>query len=122
MSAGAFETRKYSSNETGEVHPIRIQPETLTLSIGGTTNSEPSGARTSKISARVGGGNRQLGLKARSVTIKFPDTAPSGYKVDSPFSLPWLDPSTFGDIGDGDAVSYLGASGVVVGTSPERVN
>ena len=43
MSAGDFQRSKYQSRE-GNIYRIRIQPETLGLTLGGTANSEPTGA------------------------------------------------------------------------------
>lgn len=120
MSVGAFINSFYSSNKTGLTHPIRIQPETLALSVGGVANAAAAGPATSPISAQVSQGKRSLGLNARTVTIKFPTTAPAGYKVDSPITLPWLGGTAdFDTFAKGDAVSYQGGTGEVVGTSAE---
>lgn len=120
MSAGAFLNSFYSSNKTGLTHPIRVQAETLALSVGGVANAAAAGPAGSPISAQVSQGKRSLGLNARTVTIKFPTAAPAGYKVDSPITLPWLGGATdFDTFARGDEASYLGASGEVVGTSAE---
>lgn len=123
MSAGAFAISTYESNRTGDVHPIRIQPETLTLSVNGVTNAAAGGSATSPISAQVSQSKRSLGLNARSVTFKFPTSPPTGYKADSPITLPWLaGEDDFNQFARGQEVSYLGATGVVVGISPETAN
>jgi hypothetical protein len=126
MSAGQFELTFYSSNETGEVHPIRVQPETLTLSLGGSGNAAPSGPATNKISAEVGGSRRTLGLKARMVRVAFSSTLPDGYAANSIIALPWLQPGTFSSIARGTTGTYTigGTSYDVVcrGTSPEQAN
>lgn len=120
MSNGRFEKHFYSSNKTGLVHPIRIQPETLALNVGGVANASAAGPATNPISAQVSQSKRALGLNARTVTIKFPTTAPTGYKVDSPISLPWLaGTDDFDSFAAGDTVTYLGATGEVVGTTAE---
>lgn len=120
MSTGKFEKHFYLSNKTGLVHPIRVQPETLTLNVGGVANASAAGPATSPISAQVSQSKRSLGLNARTVTIKFPTTAPTGYKVDSPITLPWLNGTAdFDAFAAGDSVSYLGGTGEVVGTTAE---
>lgn len=118
MSSGAF-TRTFYERNNGDVHPIRVQPETLTLNIGG-ANSAPAGPADSNISARVSGGNRGIGLRARTVTFVY-DTAPAGYKQDSPITLPWLQETTFDAIGKGSTGTYGGQAITVLYTSPERV-
>jgi hypothetical protein len=122
MSAGNFITSFYASNRTGLVHPIRIQPETLALEIGGVANATPGGPATNPISAQVSQSKRSLGLNARTVTIKFPTAAPTGYAVGSTITLPWLNSANFDAISKSDAVTYLGATGEVVGTKPETAN
>lgn len=120
MSEGAFIQSFYESNKTGLVHPIRIQPSTLALSVGGVANAAPSGPAGNPISAQVSQGKRSKGLNARTVTIKFPTTPPTDYKVGSPITLPWLNGTTdFDTFANGDAVSYLGATGVLIYTSAE---
>lgn len=122
MSAGNFQTSFYSSNRTGLIHPIRIQPETLALSVGGVANAAPAGPATNPISAQVSQSKRSLGLNARTVTIKFPTAPPTDYAVGSTITLPWLNDANFDAITRGDEVTYLGATGEVVGTKPESAN
>lgn len=115
MSAGAFLKAKYEASTDGLIHPIKIQPETETLAISGQANSQPTASLDSKISARVGGGNRQLGLKARNVAFRFV-TAPEGYKQDSIIRVPWLRPDTY------NAATIDGAEGsYVVNGTPEDI-
>lgn len=121
MSAGAFEVSQYESTSTGTVHPIRVQPETLSLSLGGTSNAAPAGTAILP-SAQVSRGKRSIGINARTVTIKFAaGDAPAGYKAESPITLPWLqDNAAFQTSVPGvTAVTYLGNSAILVGTSPE---
>lgn len=120
MSAGSFINSFYSSNKTGLVHPIRIQPETLALTVAGTANAAPAGPATNPVSAQVSQSKRAKGLNARTVSIKFPTAGPTGYKVGSVIKLPWLAGATaFDAFKAGDAVTYLGATGEVVGTASE---
>lgn len=120
MSAGNFANSFYTSNKTGLVHPIRVQPETLALVVDGATNAAAAGPATSPISAQVSQSKRSKGLNARTVTIKFPATPPTGYAVGSVIKLPWLTgAATFDGFKAGDAVTYLGSTGEVVGTQAE---
>lgn len=127
MSAGSFVLVSYRANyDVSQYHPIRVQPETLALSIttdnGAEVNSALPDATTSPISAAVSGGARRLGLNARKVTIKFSGDPPTGYEPNSAISLPWLDPVTFFSVRKAQVGTYLNAEIVVVSTTPERVN
>lgn len=120
MSAGSFIKSFYNSNKTGDIHPIRIQPETLTLQVAGVTNAAATGPAGSPISAQVSQSKRALGLNARTVTFKFTPTAPTNYKAESPITLPWLaGVGDFDTFKAGDAISYLEGTGEVIGTSAE---
>jgi hypothetical protein len=122
MSAGAFVTTFYTADD-GTVHPLKVQPETLTMSVDGNTNAPTATAATTKYYARVGGGCREIGVRARRVNIKF-DNAPAGYKQDQVISLPWVgskavfDAMTPGMAGTYDA-GGVGSVIEVVSTSDE---
>lgn len=118
MSSGAFQLSRYVRNND-DVHPIRIQPETLTLTIGGTANAATTGALTSDISAAISKGNRGTGLKPRTITIRF-TTAPTGYKQDAPITLPALQEAIWDLAAKGATGTYQGTAIVVVYKSPER--
>lgn len=123
MSAGVFQTALYSSNITGTIHPIRIQPETLALSLGGTANAAATGTAVLP-SAQVSKGKRSIGINARTVTVKFTSAnAPDGYKADSPITVPWLQNNAafLNAVPGVTAVSYLGETAILVGKSPEFV-
>lgn len=126
MSAGAFANVKYESDD-GVLHPIRVQPETVALTIGGAANNvppEPAGTTKSKISARVGGSRSGIGLYARMVYIKFGDTEgaqPDGYKRGGRTAVPILTQSLFGAITKNDTGNYLGKVVTVTGLSAEVV-
>jgi hypothetical protein len=121
MSAGAFADSFYESNELGTVHPIRIQPETLALTLGGQANDAPDGASAIGPSAQVSRGKRAIGINARSVSIKL-TAALTGYKAGSVITLPWLDPATFADITPKVTTgTYLATACIVSGKSPETV-
>lgn len=119
MSAGLFTYSKYESN-SGEIYRIRVQPETLLANIG-SANSAPDGAITGQGTVRVGGGNRQFGIKARSVTVKFTADAPTGYAENQVYRIPILQETLWDSINLGATGTYLGNAIEVVGKSPERV-
>lgn len=120
MSAGAFASSKYEAGD-GTIFRIRVQPETLALTLAGTTNTAPAGTVTGKITARVGGGNREYGIKARAVTVKWTGVAPDGYKADEILRVPVLTPALYNGVSPGTTGSYLGSAIEVVGKLPERV-
>lgn len=123
MSAGIFTTALYSSNVTGTIHPIRVQPETLTLSLGGTANAQASGTAILP-SAQVSKGKRSIGINARTVTVKFTGAnVPAGYKADSPITVPWMQNNAafLTAVPNVTAVTYLGETAILVGKSPEFV-
>lgn len=123
MSSGAFTTSRYESNVLGTIHPIRVQPETLAITLGGTANAAPAGTAV-KPSAQVSRSSRSIGINARTITFKFPPGgAPAGYKADSPITVPWLqDNAAFNDAVPGQTVVVAyEQTAVLVGTSPEKV-
>lgn len=121
MSAGAFDpTAKYESN-TGSIHSIRVQPETLALTIGGTANAVPAGAVDSPFRAQVSRSNGAYGLKPRAVTIRFTAAPPTGYKADETYTLPVMQATLWDTANAGTVCEYLGVAGIVVSTSPESI-
>lgn len=122
MSQGAFEIGRYSCTATGDIHPIRVQPETKALTVNGVTNAYPAGEANSPISAQISQSRRALGINARSVTIKFPTTAPTGYKVGEPIRLPWFQAFPTPAFIKGQSVTYQGGTGELVSFNEEKVN
>lgn len=121
MSAGAFESSFYTSDDD-TIHPIRIQPETRGLTIGGQANSAPSGpADTNAGQVRVSGGKRTTGLTPRKIRVRFTGTPPTGYKEGSTLSIVVLIPGHFQAYRKPlyQTGTYLGAAIEVVGSSPE---
>lgn len=124
MSAGNFNTVRYEGDD-GVLYKCRIQPETTQLEIEGVANlvpAEPAGTVKSKISARVNGSRRGIGLYARLVRVKFGDTdgaQPDGYKRGGTITLPILTKSLFDTIDDDQSGTYLGKVVSVVGTVNE---
>jgi len=122
MSAGRFTTSRYEADYDDLIHPIRVQPETLALTIATVANAPPAGAVTNRIRAKVGKGKREIGLGARMVTVAFTGTVPDGYSGD-PIRLPVLSRALADVIVGGATGTYLGAPIVVVGEmSAEDVN
>lgn len=116
MSAGAFARSKYEA-DNGDIHPIRVQEETLTLNLGG-ANAAPTGAVDNQQRVRVSGGKRAYGIKARTVSIKFTASPPAGYKADQVLRLPILTKDIYDDIvPDVTTGTYLTVACVVVGKS-----
>lgn len=119
MSAGLFSNSKYEA-DSGTIYRIKVQPETLSASIGG-ANAAPAGAIDGEGSARVSGGNRQYGIKARSVTVKFTATPPTGYAENQTYRIPILTQARYAAINIGTTGTYLSTACEVVGKNPERV-
>lgn len=123
MSAGAFINTRYAAdyNSGDQIHPIRVQPETLALIVDSEDNDPPAGATTNPISAVSSLGRRQKGLKPRTITIRLPLTGqPTGYLPNSLITLPALNRVIYDAAQPGDAATYLGVSTcVVVSKSPE---
>lgn len=115
MSAGAFSNSKYES-DAGTIHPIRVQPETITA----LANAAPAAATNSDISAVVSLTRRQRGLRPRYVTVKFSDTVPDGYATGTALRIPILTPAVFDGLNVGGTGTYLGNPVVILGKEPER--
>jgi len=121
MSAGPFVDSKYqaAAENGGGVHYIKIQPETLALTIATVANSAPAAAQNSKLSATVNGSTRRRGLHAAKIYFKFSSTTPDGYLAGSILSLPALNKNILAAADKGVTGTYLGQAIVVVGKSPE---
>lgn len=117
MSAGNFILSKYEA-DSGEIHPIRIQPETIIAD----TNPAPAGAITQSLRARVGGSSRTYGLHARKIRVTWtaPATHPEGYKDGGTITLPILSAAAYAAINIGQTFNYLANSVTVTGKSPEE--
>lgn len=120
MSAGTFETSKYASAK-GFIYPIRIQPETKSLTLGGQANDPPAGALTAgALSVRVQGGKRSIGLVARKIRVKFTGSVPATYASGGTHAIPVLDPETYESYKDRTLTgTYLSQPVKVVGWSGE---
>ena len=121
MSAGGFSPSKYEASYATEIHPIRVQPETLAATIGAVNNNAPSGAVTNPISASVSKGNRQIGLRARLVRMSYTAAeAPDGYDDRGGILvIPAVTEAFYNAAIKGATITYLTKSMTVVGRSPE---
>lgn len=122
MSAGAFVSSRYQveTGNGGTIHPIKVQPETLVLTINSVANTAPAGATTSRLIAQTSGSRRSYGVHAAKVSFRFV-TAPAGYKQDSIITLPMLNTPIRAEAVLGAEGTYLGEDIVVVGKSTEVV-
>lgn len=125
MSAGSFVRSRYQATYDGDnVHPIRVQPETIAMSEAGAptnTNAPPSLDVTNPISAVVSRGNRSLGLIPRKFNLELTGTPPTGYVVGSRVSVPVLTGTFFSEVPVNSEVTYLGTTWQVISKTPEIV-
>lgn len=120
MSAGEFEFTKYERDD-GAIHNVRVQPETLALTIASTANTAPTGAVTAAGSAQVGAGRRGYGIHTRFITVRFTGTFPDGYKGTPISRIPILQKSVYDGFQAGATGTYLGQPISVVSKSPEII-
>lgn len=123
MSAGSFEPGKYEAI-SGTIYPVRAQPETKELSIGGTANAYPAGATTTGVSRiRLRKGKRAFGPAIRTATVVLTadgtgETAE--YSQGSTHVVPLFAQATY-DAYEVDQVgTYLGIACRVVGLFPAK--
>lgn len=123
MSTGPFLKTFYQSNfNANNIHPITVQPETVTLNIGGVANAAPAGPATSALRAFVSQRKRRGAVNARKIGVEVTDAGDSGLEVGTVLYLPWLNPGTFDSrlFPAGQTGTYRdGAAVRVVGSSPE---
>lgn len=122
MSTGNFIYSNYFSALTQKTHAIRIQPESGTLVINGTTNTAPAGPvddpRQAQVSRRRG-----IGLFAAKVGVRVTAEGTSDFSVGRTFYIPWLNAATLASVVEPKFQSgtYQGATVRVIGYSPERI-
>ena len=116
MSQGSFIIGRYEA-DSGEIHPIRIQPETIT-----DWNSAPTGAQTNRSYFRARPSKRRYGQFARYVTL-----GRTVGSADGPFTsakvtitVPVLTLDDYDDLTEGQEVSYQGVTFSVVSKTDER--
>ena len=121
MSAGAFQIEKYQDNTTTRVYPIRVQPETLAATFGGTANAVTTDPVTEPTFAQISRSNGGYGVRPRKVTVRFTAAPPTGYKADQTYSIPILTAALWDSINPASVGEYLGVATVVVSKAPESV-
>jgi hypothetical protein len=124
MSAGAFVDARYvaSYGDGNSIHPIRVQPETLTAEADSVENGSSPLALTSPISAIVTGSTRQLGLHARVVYAKLTGTPPATYATASRIRIPALSEAFYNACAPkGTVINYLGTTWASTGVRAEVV-
>lgn len=125
MSAGQFVRSRYAATyDEDQVHPIRVQEETIAMALTGgptITNSPPVASVTNPISAQVSRPARGLGLRPRKVNLELVGDPPEGYSEGSLVSLPVLNTTLFSQLTNGTSVTYLNTTWEVVSTDVESV-
>ena len=124
MSTGSFVNTRYEDGANGDIHPIRVQPETLTLDITGTTNPAPTGNINSERRAFVSSRRRRGAVCARLIGLKVTNSGPNEYLEGSTLYVPILRPTTYATLLGklGQSGTYNGATVEVIGSSGERIN
>lgn len=117
MSSGAFTLSKYEA-DNGDIHPIRLQPETLSANVG-SANTAPTGTVTVSLFASARKNKRAYGLGARTVRVKFTGSAPDDYEPNQILTIPVLTRTVFDAVVVGGTGTYLGSPIQIVGKSPE---
>lgn len=118
MSAGTFVKSKYEYGlDPTQIFRIRVQPETLLASAGGTTNDEPAAALNRSLYVKVGASRRQYGIRARGLylTLAAGATPPPGYATLSKTFIPALTSAFYAAALTAGVVSYLGTTWSVEG-------
>lgn len=120
MSAGVFENARYESDTLGVIMSARVQPETKQLILGGATNEDAGTTVTLPLRVNISGSRNSLGVKPRTVTLKWVVAPPEGYQPSGRLVVPILT-KTLWDAIDEDITTgtYLGVACVVVGKTPE---
>lgn len=127
MSAGELLKTTYEDGK-GVFHPVKIQPETLTLTLNAVANDAPVGPATPGTPGlKLSKGKREAGVVARRVRFKITDPAPpANYQVNSILSLPVMTPAAY-DAFDKNQVGTYTLNGIAyavayVGKTPEVRN
>lgn len=110
MSAGEFRSSRYKA-DSGNIHFVMVQPETIEADFDGVTNEPPEGNINSPFAAEIGRGARSYGLRPRYVRVSFKDTPPTGYRPYTAVKIPILDSEVFSAISIDDDVTYNGGTG-----------
>lgn len=114
--AGRFLSAKYEA-ENGDIHPIRIQPETVF-----DENLEPTGGVTKQTFARVTGSRRRYGLKARILTLSRDIGDATNYGGGTLYArIPVLKKASVAALLTGSTITYQEVAWTIVGVTPESI-
>lgn len=120
MSSGPF-VRSFYSTDAGNVVRIRVQPETLALTLNAVANDAPAGPATAGFpSAKVSLNNSEIGINPRNVTIAY-TAAASAALQGLTVPLPWMNLATFTALPDGATGTYQGEPVELISKSNERI-
>lgn len=126
MSAGVFIDAAYESND-GRFYPMKIQPETITLTLNSIVNASATGPADPTLpSAVVSKGRRSRGVNCRLVRIRTPALGgDANYVPRGIIALPVFLPSVFSQYGRTQVGTYE-INGVdipvqFVGKTPEAI-
>lgn len=121
MSNGPFTFTTYQTNDLTVVG-IRVQPETLGLTLDGVANEAPTGTPAGGYpSAQTSQSRRAIGINARRVTCVYTDAA-TGDLPGLRITLPWLQFATFGALPRNAAGTYNGQPVRLANTLGEEIN
>ncbi len=122
MSAGAFERTRYTTDGGAQVN-IRVQPETLAASLGGTVNAgSATAADAGYPSAIVSKSRRGIGIHPRTVTVKFQGASvPAGYLAGQSYTIPVMSDSAWANLASGSSITYLGTACDFISKNPEKI-
>jgi len=123
MSAGSFEPGLYEAI-SGTIYPVRAQPETKGLTIGGVANDYPAGPATSGVSRiRLRKGKRAVGPAIRTATVVLTadGTGETGeYEAGTRHVVPLFSQDTYDAYQIDQTGTYLGIACRVVGLFPSK--
>lgn len=121
MSNGPFTFTNYETND-GTIVAIRVQPETLALTLDSVANDPPAGTPAAGYpSAQTSQSRRAIGINARRVTCVYTDAA-SGSLPGLRITLPWLQSATFDALPRNAAGTYLTEPVRLANTLGEEIN
>lgn len=115
MSAGEMLYTRYT-DDNGNIHPIRVQPETVTP--WNPDVEQPATVGFGRV--RISGSRRGIGTFARTVTLRA-QTSPAGYRARSVTTLPVFTFEAWSALAADAEVAYLGQTWNVVGKRQEKI-
>lgn len=115
MSAGPFILSKYET-DGGDIRPIRIQPETLTVG-----DNDPPAAGADGPFVKISGSKRSYGLHPRKVTLSR-QVGSADYGVAKSYArVVMLTPTAYGEAVIGSTVAYAGVDWIIASKTDETV-